>query len=153
MEGSLLVVISSRPWSLNRPADNYVTSPCYQRAMIPTNQFLCKAIPMICTRIGSHLTTVRKPICTTSPPNDRWLNNTDPDLSYLMNNNESGLALSLNGWVMKVTWGRDLSLKGRAKSLSDCSLACTDKQFAFCEPFQKNLWESVNCTCSIKVSV
>jgi hypothetical protein len=29
----------------------------------------------------------------------------------------------------------------------------TDNQFAFCEPFQKNLWESVNCTYSIKVSV
>jgi hypothetical protein len=69
-----------------------------------------------------------------------------------MHSNEYGLALSLNGWV-KVTWGRDLSLKGQANSLSDCSLAFTDKQFAFCEPFQKNLWESVNCTCSIKVSV
>jgi hypothetical protein len=23
----------------------------------------------------------------------------------------------------------------------------------FCEPFQKNLWESVNCTCSIMVLV
>jgi hypothetical protein len=54
---------------------------------------------------------------------------------------------------VKVTWGRDLSLKGRGKSLVDCSLAYTDKKFAFCEPFQKNLWESVNCTCSIKVSV
>jgi hypothetical protein len=51
---------------------------------------------------------------------------------------------------LKVTWGRDLSLKGRARSLSDCSLAYSVKQFAFCEPFQKNLWESVNCTCSIK---
>jgi hypothetical protein len=50
-------------------------------------------------------------------------------------------------------WGRNLSLKGRANSLPDCSLAYSDKQFAFCEPFQKNLWESVNCACSIKVSV
>jgi hypothetical protein len=29
--------------------------------------------------------------------------------------------------------------KGQAKSLSDCSLAYTDKQLFFCEPFQKNL--------------
>jgi hypothetical protein len=39
---------------------------------------------------------------------------------------------------LKVTCER--SLKGRAKSLSDCSLAYTDKQFAFCEPCQKNMW-------------
>jgi hypothetical protein len=55
--------------------------------------------------------------------------------------------------VLKVMWGRDLSLKDRAKSLSDCSLAYTDQQFAFGEPFQKNLWESVNFACSIKISV
>jgi hypothetical protein len=35
------------------------------------------------------------------------------------------------GWLCR----RALSLKGR---LSDCSLAC--RIFAFCEPFQKNLW-------------
>jgi hypothetical protein len=63
------------------------------------------------------------------------------------------------GWLchwtgeLKVTWGRDLSLKGGTKSLSDWSLAYTDKQFVFCKPFQKYPWESVNCTCSIKVSV
>jgi hypothetical protein len=44
--------------------------------------------------------------------------------------------------------------KRRLKVLSICSLAIyTDKQFAFCVPFQKNLWVSVNCACSIKVSV
>jgi hypothetical protein len=64
------------------------------------------------------------------------------------------------GWLchwtggLKVTWGWDLSLKGQAKSLSDCSLAYIPiNNCAFCEPFQKNLWESVNCTCAIKVSV
>jgi hypothetical protein len=41
---------------------------------------------------------------------------------------------------LKIMCGRALSLKGRAKSLSDYSLAYTDKQFALCEPFQKNLW-------------
>jgi hypothetical protein len=69
-----------------------------------------------------------------------------------MHNKSYGLALLNYGWVEGHV-GRDLSLKGRAKRLSDCSLAYTDKQFAFCELFQKNLWESVNCACSIKVSV
>jgi hypothetical protein len=81
-------------------------------------------------------TAVRKPIYTSSPPNDRWLNYTDLDLSYITGG-------------LKVTWGRDLSLKGRDKCLSDCSFAYTDKQFAFCEPVCEL---SVNCTCSIKVS-
>jgi hypothetical protein len=39
-----------------------------------------------------------------------------------MNNTTNGLALSLNGWVEGHV-GRDLSLKGQAKSLSDCSVA------------------------------
>jgi hypothetical protein len=42
---------------------------------------------------------------------------------------------------------------GLTNSVSDCSLAYTDQQFAFCEPFQKNLWESVKCTCWIMLSV
>jgi hypothetical protein len=61
-----------------------------------------------------------------------------------MHNKEYGLALSLNGWVEGHV-GKGFVTQGRAKGLSDCSLAYTDKQFAFCE--------SVNCASSTKVSV
>jgi hypothetical protein len=56
-----------------------------------------------------------------------------------MHNKVYGLALSLNRWVEDHV-RKCLSLKGRAKSQYDCSLAYTNKQFAFCETFQKNLW-------------
>jgi hypothetical protein len=69
-----------------------------------------------------------------------------------MHDKEYGLALALNWWVEGHV-GKGFVTQRRAKSLSDCSLAHTDKQFAFCEPFQKNLLEYVNCTCSVKVSV
>jgi hypothetical protein len=78
-----------------------------------------------------------------------------------------GSDLSLKGWVEghegkglvteRVGWrsrGEGIChSKGGLRVLSVCLLVYTDKQFAFCEPFQKNLWESVNCSCSIKVSV
>jgi hypothetical protein len=98
------------------------------------------------------VTIVRKPIYTSSPPNDRSLNYTDLDLSYLIHSNEYWLALSLNGWVEGHVWkGFVTEVKGRANSLSDCSLAYIPINNSL-SGFQKNLWESVNYTCSIKVS-
>jgi hypothetical protein len=47
---------------------------------------------------------------------------------------------------LKVTWGRALSLKGWAKSLSECSLAYTDKQFAFPASLSRSICELYLCS-------
>jgi hypothetical protein len=83
-------------------------------------------------------TTVRRPIYTSSPPNDRELNYRPKSLFDHVCCLTKGMCWPCR-WL-QVTCGSALSLKGRSESLSDCSLAYTDKQFAFCEPFQNNLW-------------
>jgi hypothetical protein len=65
-----------------------------------------------------------------------------------MHNKRYGLAMSLNGWVEGHV-GRDLSLKGRAKNHRIVHWHIPINNLLI----QINSEESVNCTCSIKVSV
>jgi hypothetical protein len=74
-------------------------------------------------------------------------------MSCLMHNKRYGLALSLNGWVEGRVGKGICHSKGGLSVYIGLFISITNKQFASCKPFQKNLWAFVNCACSIKVSV
>jgi hypothetical protein len=125
----------------------YIAMPIHQCMAMPASQPASRLlqgqfIPVLPLTIGSFTT------------NPKWWRFWSPssccqrkDMAWA----DLVFACSWNGLasVSRLRCGSALSFKGRSKSVLDCSLAYTDQQFAFCEPFQKN----VNCTYLLNIYI